>query len=361
MHFKEFLIEHTLRMYNAEKKIFPNGHNGLYKDLETPLRNNAHYLCILNYLNKNGWHESESFIKSILEYIESLSGKFNYQFRVSNNKDQSNGLIGIAWLIEGVSSCIENKLVSQSLITRITKLISNYQMDKDKGVWINRFEPDGKILGIDRTLNHQIWFTAMLAKLNKYIKEPELDKKIKLFINHFDRTRKLNRYGLYYHTLNYRFEYYKTYLRRVLKSDYKKEMKVKEAGYHSFNLLGIHLLNKYTESNFFEKYKKDLSALKLTNDIQYLNSTYNNPYSYPYNPVGFEHAVVQSFHNDLFTNDVILKNINEQFKLWNSKEKKMISVDSNTSNARIYEMTYINQEILDDLYYDEKKNLWFLN
>ena len=69
----------------------------------------------------------------------------------------------------------------------------------------------------------------------------------------------------------------------------------------------------------------------LTTIITY--KPYNNPYGYPYNPIGFEHAVLQSFHLDLFSRKTVLNNINEQFKFWDSKEKKMVSVDSNTSNA----------------------------
>ena len=42
-------------------------------------------------------------------------------------------------------------------------------------------------------------------------------------------------------------------------------------------------------------------------------------------------------------------------------QKKMVSVDSNTSNARLYEMTYINQEILNNIYYSESENKWYLN
>ena len=201
----------------------------------------------------------------------------------------------------------------------------------------------------------------MAARLNCHLNEFELDKKIKLFVSHFNRTRKLNSSGLYYHTLNYKLEYYRTYVKRLLKSDYRKEMRIKEAGYHSFNLLGIHLLNKYSESNLFDRYKKDSIALKITNDYNYLQATYNNPYGYPYNPIGFEHAVLQSFHLDLFSRKTVLNNINEQFKFWDSKEKKMVSVDSNTSNARLYEMTYINQEILNNIYYSESENKWYLN
>lgn len=361
MNFQEFLIQHTLRMYDKEKKIFPNGHNGLYEDPETPLRNNAHFLCILNYLYENGWNEAKNLIHPIMDYIDNYEGSFNYQFRIKNGKDSSNGLIGIAWLIEGVSCSLQNNLVAKTTIERITNILSNYNMDENKGVWINRFEPNGKILGIDRTLNHQIWFTAMLAKLNKYLNNKELHRKINCFINHFNKTRKLNQDGLYYHTLNYRYEYYKTYMRRILKNEYRKEMRIKEVGYHSFNLLGLHLLNNYTKLSLFKKYKKDLSALKITNNSQYLNSTYGNPYGYPYNPIGFEHAVVQSFHLDIFKKDDILRNINEQFRLWDPIEKKMISIDSNTSNARMYEMTYINQEIINNLYFDMNRGEWYLN
>lgn len=361
MNFQEFLIDHTLREYDIEKKIFHNGHNGLYKDPETPLRNNAHYLCILNYLYKNGWSEAENMIKPILKYIESFDGKFNYQFRDTKHKDQSNGLIGIAWLIEGVSSSLENQMINKSILTRISKILSNIHMDEDKGVWINRYEPDGTTLRIDRTLNHQIWFTAMVAKLNRFLNDPELDRKIKLFLNNFNRTRKLNSDGLYYHTLNYKYEYYKTYIRRIVKSGYRNEMRTKEIGYHAFNLLGLHLLGIFTESDIFKKKSKELSALKISKNIKYLKSTYNSPYGYPYNPIGFEHAVVQSYHMDLFSDADILRNLNEQFKLWNPKENRMISIDSNTSNARVYELIYMNPDKLNALQFDKSTKNWYLN
>ena len=80
----------------------PMGHNGPRFDIDTPLRNTAHWA--ITFLRSFQLSKDDIFINAArksLEYISSHSRRSNGAFFCRNSimKDKSNGLIGQAWVI----------------------------------------------------------------------------------------------------------------------------------------------------------------------------------------------------------------------------------------------------------------------
>jgi len=358
--FNEFLIKF---IKEREKEIvsdyFKPGCNGLYNDPETPIRNNCHYLVVYSYLYKET--NSDDYLKKIhlLEdyVLNNYYYGYTYEFRNKENKDRSNGIIGTGWISEGLiySYQVTN---NQKVLDRLIEIYKQYPFDGKKGIWTNRVEPDGEILTIDRTLNHQIWFTAGLAMLLNYINDEELQNKLNIFISKLpDYIKTTNK--LIYHTLGISKEYYRTSIKRLIKKKYKNEMRIKEVGYHYFNVLGVQIIDMFTDSQkkYLQKCFSNSVILK-ANQNSFIKLSKNNKYGYPYNPVGIEIASVYSYLNKDI--DLILEGLNRQFiETWDIKNFSFYNTnDINTLNARVYELLYIKDSYRDKIYFNTEKGLW---
>src|SRR5690606_22682931 len=107
-------------------------------------------------------------------------------------KDTSNGLIGTAWNVEGMVSVIElcrvygltdYRDIEKILLTIIRKLYEHYPYSKRDCNWPHIVEPNGKILGLDRTFNHQLWFAASKYKAAKLLGDQSLSLDVLHFIS----------------------------------------------------------------------------------------------------------------------------------------------------------------------------------
>jgi hypothetical protein len=83
----------------------PAGHNGPYFDKETPVRNTCHWL--VTFLTAYEKTKKEEFLKAsekCIDYLlkEKQKYKYNYLCRKSEKKDECNGLIGPAWIMEAL-------------------------------------------------------------------------------------------------------------------------------------------------------------------------------------------------------------------------------------------------------------------
>ena len=67
-----------------------------------------------------------------------------------------------------------------------------YNFNEKEGVWDTRVEPNGTILTMDRTLNHQIWFAAGLAKLIFFRDNNLLKTHLESFINNLPKLIKFS-------------------------------------------------------------------------------------------------------------------------------------------------------------------------
>lgn len=357
--FDDFLVEFIKKREEELNggTIFKPGCNGLYNDPETPIRNNCHYLVIYSYLysitNQDIYYKK---LVALENYILNNHYKgFTYECRNKKNKDLCNGLIGTAWISEGLLSSYEvtkNKEILQRLLT----IYNFHPFDYNKAVWPNRVEPNGDLLTIDRTLNHQIWFASGLAMLLQKTEDVDLQRKLDVFLNKLPKLIKFTN-GLIYHTIGISKEYFKTRLKRFLKRSYRNEMKMKEAGYQNFNFLGLLILDKYSNSTFLNSAFLEKAITKLENP-EYKKLLSDNNYAYPYNPVGIESSVVYS--NLGFNLKKVIEKLNNQFEVTWSKECFGFSKtnDENTLNARLYEILYLDKNYRNKLFFDTEKGKW---
>src|SRR5690625_4216984 len=95
-----------LNLQNRETGEMPAGHNGLYRDPETPVRNTGHWLML--FLKAHQISGEDNFLKAsekALGYLMSRDARpvgATFYHRMNPEKDACNGLIGQAWSIEAL-------------------------------------------------------------------------------------------------------------------------------------------------------------------------------------------------------------------------------------------------------------------
>lgn len=340
------------------------GRNGLYGEKETSFRTLAHWSRLLKDANIEK-RRVLSFIDLFMDEFSKHNLKLGpFKARESDTKDSSNGLIGTAWNVEGILSVIElcqihevgeYRDTEKKLIEKIYDIYSHYVYDESKCNWPHIIEPNGEVLGLDRTFNHQLWFASIKYRASKLIKDQRLSEDCLHFIKNLRKNQKINSKGVIYHTIGSFPHYHKTYLKRILSKSYRSEMIKKEYGYHLFNLLAYcYLLDEGVESIR----NRIIKNLKVVNTNLFRSSQENNEFGSSYNPVGLEAAVAISKIS--FNDEDILYWINYHFKgFFDNKEfvfKK--SDDDATLNSRLYELTYLNPETKKILKYDLANNKW---
>src|SRR5690625_1998318 len=95
-----------LNLQNTETGEMPAGHNGLYRDPETPVRNTGHWLML--FLKAHQISGEEIFLKAsekAVGYLMSRDARpvgATFYHRINPEKDACNGLIGQAWSIDAL-------------------------------------------------------------------------------------------------------------------------------------------------------------------------------------------------------------------------------------------------------------------
>lgn len=335
------------------------GSNGLYLETETVFRNAAHWMLISNEIkSKNS--EVNKFISDTLEFFIINEPKNGTYLARESSKDKSNGLIGSAWIVESLSVFTESNYILRDKISKlITQLLLRYPFDHNKGVWKNVVEPDGRLLNIDRTFNHQLWMCMAHYDLLRFTNDTELQKRADTFCNKLPQNLKLNRNGVVYHTLGLYPHYHRTLMKRLINHQYFKEMNMKEWGYHGFNLLALAKIHRSTGSILVKKILNKL-VKPVKKDLFWENQL-NNRFGTTYNPVGIEVAVALDVLGEPL--ESICSALNFHFKqCFDTKSFSFInSKDDPTLNARLYEITYLSEKTKKNIKYDILTNKWYVN
>jgi len=323
------------------------GHNGPYRDLETPVRNTAHRLYLLSNL---AYLFKESLIidaaNKACDYLCSeLARPKNTIFYCRNNpkKDFSNGLIGQAWAIEGLIAAA--KLLGRSDALRIAKeCYFLHPWVEDHSSWC-RVDMDGGSLTIDRTFNHQLWFAAISAHLN----DSEITRRSERFLDNIGQHVQIYDDGIIFHqsrlgTLSSNFKkishlLIKNLYMELLRVKSHKKNYSKSVGYHSFNLYAFALLKKIFPHHKFWSSLKFTKMLNVTKSKNFLFSLDSSIFGWPYNPPGIELAFVGEVFD--MGREYSQSWINLQYdRTFNSTTGDLLThnvPDSLTSAARIYE------------------------
>lgn len=334
------------------------GCNGPYGDIDTPLRNTAHWCVTYSFLWEK-FHEKKykEILKVFSDYLQKAQ---NYGIsnaaicRSISSGDDTNGIIGQAWVIEGLIAAYEI-LNEDVLLEKAISIFLSQKYDHDTKHWVICCS-DGHIVKGDFTYNHNLWFAACGTMILKHKEHKEIKENILDFLDNTPKIVGIQPSGKIHHRMriNQGIVAEAKYLLRVLLTDWNigplKEWNYLESGYQIFDLYGFALLKEYWgEHNIF---KNDWlrKAIKLGTNEQFiwsLANTYSiNKYAFPYNAPTFEYPYVaevlgkgcnKNFFDELFK---------YQLELTYESDKKLFSKhnpDPNTLTARIYELTrYFN-------------------
>jgi hypothetical protein len=319
------------------------GHNGLYFDKETSVRNTAHWMIVFSRTYE--WTGEKIFFDAARKAAFFLLSQparpngFSFWHRDMPGKDRCNGLIGQAWTIEALAECAMI-LEMEEMIKIAAEVFFQHSYDQNNHLW-RRLDIDGKLLSIDLTFNHQLWFAGAGSILYHYTKNNRISDLIEDFLNNLKTNLKIHRSGLIKHiiTRNDYKQRLKNLIFIISPNKIRSSMMEKEIGYQSFNLYAFALIKKYyTKITEEDKINK---AIAFTTSDEYLKNIVNNRYAFPYNPAGIENAFCYFIFNpELYqTNkDMLFYQFKHFFNFkTNLFDKK--TEDPKTLSARIYEAT----------------------
>lgn len=326
--------------------LMTSGHNGSYFHSETPIRNTGHWL--ITFLKTYEITNNKKYLEAAnkcLEYLITTKSKYNYCHRIFKGKDNCNGLIGPAWTMEALLIAFK-KLNRKDLSDLTSDIFLLHNFDEKLGLW-HRREINGKILPIDWTFNHQLWFAAVGSMLDKDLYS-EIHNQIQKFIQKIPVNFDIYKNGLIWHPvakIPFDIKNYKRLLGKIklLILDRKKTIH-KAIGYHQFNLYAFAILKEnYPDLSFWQS-KKFQKSLEFIESKEYEEGLINNEFGFDYNVAGIEIA---------YALKVFKKNSEEKQKYWLEKqfqrnydfENNMLcknTDDLETLAARIYEATRLD-------------------
>lgn len=338
-----------------KKSVIP-GHNGPYNDKETDVRNISHsILSICYYIRHTQIANYTSLLNERVNQLLYSQYKLEnglFKIRISEKKDSTNGVIGQAWVIE---SLVEGYKVTnnEKYLYEAINLSKNVGFNYIKKVW---FIDDGNEKKIDRTLNHQLWFAMAVSLILEVHSDNDLKEKIELFLSNVMKKIKIHRNGLILHPLflndlkGYlmKLNYYIIFFKNLFQKSSKQ--RIKENGYHLFNVYAFAIINKnYKDWSFFKTnmFNKILNY-SFSNTL--INELSNNPprkvnlYGYSYNAPAFELPIIYFIFKNKLSEDsteILYKHLNNQIATTYSNETGLFDRNTNdisTLNYRFYEL-----------------------
>ena len=355
MTFGELLIsvaESYLGCQDPSTGAMPAGHNGPYNDPETPVRNTAHWLQ--TFLLAHDLAGDRRFHKAAESCMHYLIGRdaprsgHSYQHRKKDGKDQCNGLIGQAWTIEALVKAYEYFEV-EDCVRIATDVFIGHAFSETTGLW-NRLEPDGTILPVDASFNHQLWFCAAGAMVARH-GLPVINGRIMNFLDAIPRLMETSRNGRICHVIKSAPGRIKRNVARTLFPTRRFRMMSKEVGYQTFNLYGFSMLKADIPDHKIWNWPCFRRALEYLSDSEFATNISGSPYGFSYNAPGFEIPVILGAFN--MDHDYRIREsqfwLNEQLRYhydWTARRFVGGVVDAETLNARFYECTRFPSDIL---------------
>lgn len=351
---RELLVRTASAALKMQSKAgsMPPGHNGPYFDRETPVRNTAHWLVTFTKVfeitrEKQYRRAAEKGIKYLLSEEARPHGK-SFYCRKGGGGDSCNGLIGQAWATESLAYAGRILGIEKAVdLAQETFLL--HEFNSNEGLWYIH-EIDKQTNKIDPTLNHQIYFASSGVE----IKNKKIDQIIGIFLDNLDQHFKIDMFGMIKHLMPNRYDVDSFKVARSLIGNtllsldqLTKPEKIKEIGYHQFNLMGLTFLSKRFPDHSFWNSKFFRKSLKALCSDYYIKRLENNIYGYPYNVAGIEAAfVLQEF----LPKEKSLRQrfLERQFRHYDTKnnELRLKTSDSETLSARIYEAVRLNDTVV---------------
>ncbi len=349
----------------APEGSFPGGHNGPWHDNETPLRTTAHWAML--FYKAYDISGEKKFLSASLKACEFLSlprhRPYDYTFscRNSKGKNKCNGLIGQAWVLEPLICLGKNESIKKYL-NLAKNVIDMHRYSFKYSAWED-LEIDGTQLGVNKTLNQQIWFTAMVLWLGQAGNIKEYIAYADDFILSLGNKISLLEDGLISHDFTaYPTDKAKKTLKKLLAPQrYHKEHSEKyfrSLGYQTFNLYGLAMINDLSPQAFTKNNKLCETIRK---SIEYVVEAFpfgldskEEDFRWSYNPAGIEiFYAAQSFKNLKFSKheeEVLREYLNKQFQNHLNKETFLMEERTNDKDilsARLYEAVRLENVEID--------------
>lgn len=294
----------------------PGGVNGPYFDLETPIRNSAHWIITYSVLSRE--FPEKGFLgaaNSLVDFLldPSFFEKAGvYIHRQKHGKDWSNGVIGQAWVIEALA--IAGRILERDDAFRRAETISQcFPFDSSVAAWM-RVDPRNGNRAIDYTLNHQLWYAAALSELVDSVH----NERIVAFLDMLnDGGVRVGKDGRILHLLHSRS--LKGGLLRLRYSLGRmrggEKLKRKEVGYHLYNLHPLARLKRRFQDHALFSSQVVMEALRCATDSSFISELERNGYAYPYNAPGFElPLVLEEFDLEMVHAPVIKRQRDSTFR-----------------------------------------------
>lgn len=357
---------HDLINHYAICKQVDAGVNGPYDDPETPVRNLAH-LAVLTAIEilTYGQTQYKNVLADMGEQLLSLREQDGlYTMRMKAEKDDCNGVIGHAWLIEGLIYLNKVFPEKSQYIELATDLAQKHKFDEKLGLW---HAPRGEYR-IDFTFNHQLWYAATLAELVEVTHNQEYQRQIVICLDKLQDNFRVHGNGRVVHGISSQTDLKskgKSFVKRVLDSSKEKfqmpSYAYKEEGYHIFNIMAFaRLYRLYSKHPVFSgvKFKKmmhytcsrelqeklksprvDLDC-SLKNNITDPEEKCVNIYGYLYNVPGFEMMYISAILMDYVQQSYAEQILEQQIQLTYDPDKQCFGMrchDAHTVSYRLYE------------------------
>lgn len=356
---KEFklieVLESVIELVDFNINNIKSGHNGPYQDVETKVRNYAHFLVISSFLfsyKKNDKYKEFSYeLINALESDEFRPMNASFLCRTNPEKDLSNGVMGQAWVMEAFIYASKT-FSDEALIEKAMNLYEMHQFDEKRSLW-RVLNVEGSYSGFDQTFNHQLWFAAV----SSHLPDAKAKKNSLNFLRNIVKKLELYENGVIYHkSMIQHFKIEKGFgavavlnwfLGFIYSKKSKKNLYSKSVGYHSFNLYALALLFKSFPNDEFFKSKKMHKIMNVLSNVKFRKELVASNYSYQYNPPGFENAYALSTITPFLNKDKALRELEDHFYYTVISENELFgknSHDYNTSMARMYELVRVEMD-----------------
>lgn len=366
---EKILLEKANTIIKNGAKAITGGNNGPYHDTETNVRNMAHYTAAFSALyEKTGTPVYLDAVKLLGQAIldsPCYNKKGVYECRKIKENDEVNGVIGPAWIIEGLIWAAK-VTKDERFYERARECFLAVPFNESLGIW-KRINTKGQILSADATFNHQLWFAAAGAMIDNYRPDEKIYTMLKRFIQRLPKSITIRNDGRIAHfTYNDQNNLligavgrrWRDIQQTMAENSGKPSLKYKETGYHIFNLYGFAILKENYRGNIeFLESRAFKKALDYINSEEYLKALDNadikmdsthittklkvefNIFAYAYNSPAFEYTKVAKCF------DIYKESVDEhlwkcQMEYTYDEEKSDFSKntdDSCTLNARLYE------------------------
>jgi hypothetical protein len=283
----------------------PPGRNGPWNHPMTAVRCTAHWA--ITFLGAFRLTEGQDLLDAAVRACDFLSrpdqrpqgGAFRCRMPYGT-KTESNGLIGQAWAAEALLA-VGQEVGEERYLRLAADVLSLPPYDGRRHGW-HVVEVDGRHQGFDNTLNHQVWFCAVLLQAGQAVPEAweVWAAAVEDFAAHLPGLAHRSRGGLFDHRIRRtRMATLRSSVARAAGLGQEAESagfsdRVLSAGYHSFVLHGLAMI--VSNAGRLEAKVRDGILRTLSRGLQagagvlWKATAATSPIAYSYNPTGFEMA-----------------------------------------------------------------------